>query len=137
MLDGPRVSWVQGMADPERPRPRVRWVEPGAPPFRQSFVFFKSAPSEEVLLFLVRQRCSIAWLHEAVETLPDVAYTKYHQRRHREEEDIQIACERTAIKSLYGVNACRRGHAHPRTEEHTSELQSLMHIQNAVSGLQK
>src|SRR3546814_3032553 len=95
MLDGPRVSWVQGMADPERPRPRVRWVEPGAPPFRQSFVFFKSAPSEEVLLFLVRQRCSIAWLHEAVETLPD------------------------------------------RSEEHTSELQSLMRISYAVFCLKK
>src|SRR3546814_2568127 len=83
-IDVPRVSWVQGIADPERPRPRVRWVEPGAPPFRQSFVFFKSAPSEEVLLFLVRQRCSIAWLHEAVETLPDVAYTKIGRASCRE-----------------------------------------------------
>src|SRR3546814_17906187 len=55
-IDVPRVSWVQGIADPERPRPRVRWVEPGAPPFRQSFVFFKSTPSAEVLLFLVRPR---------------------------------------------------------------------------------
>src|SRR3546814_2416765 len=68
-IDVPRVSWVQGIADPERPRPRVRWVEPGAPPFRQSFVFFKrSEEHTSEVQSLMRISYAVFCLHKKTNT---------------------------------------------------------------------
>src|SRR3546814_5935944 len=73
----------------------------------------------EFVDFLVRERFA---RQRPVQPSSDESKTKHQQRRQREEEHVEIARQSAGIK---------------RSEEHTSELQSLMRISYAVFCLKK
>src|SRR3546814_3815977 len=81
-------------------------------------------------------------VQEGFTTLEEVAYVPTQEMTEIEEFDEQIVEElrnraRDVLLTKAIAKAEQRAHAQPRSEEHTSELQSLMRISYAVFCLKK